>query len=327
MTSDATTQYRRDRKALVILGMHRSGTSLLAWLLHQAGAELPKDVLGPGPGNPCGHWEPINLVGINDEVFRSLNTRWDDVRPIRTSWFQSEPAASFVERIRRQIASDYGASDLLLIKDPRICRLLPLYLAALGALQIEPLIILQLRPAHQVIESLANRDGLERELSALLWVRSILEAERCSRGCRRVWMTLDAIVASPGVALEHIAAKLGVCWPNFRQSVNVDFDRISAARRSDETAHPAPEVAQWLVPQVWTAVEHALSGDERRAESDFDTLRLALDDMDQMYATCFRKLYAEKEVLLGTVLRSTSWRITAPLRALKRFEWRSPRAR
>lgn len=300
------------RKALLLLGMHRSGTSLLAHLLHRVGAALPPDIIGPGRGNPFGHWEPKNLVKINDHVFDVLKRRWDDVRAIDGSWFHSECAADLSELIRGQILHDYGQAQLLLIKDPRICRLLPLYLSALQNLDLEPLVILQLRPAQQVIQSLARRDGLAPELTALLWARSILEAERWSRDCSRVWVTLDNILTAPGAALDRIAEQLGISWPI--KPSTLEFNQITGT-----TGDSAVDVAHWLVPRVWKAAEFAISGNEREARDHFDALWLALEDLDHMYTACFTRLYSESEARLDAVLHSTSWRVTMPLRAIKRF--------
>ncbi len=328
MTGDESIPPRSGRKAIVLLGMHRSGTSLLASLLHSVGATLPKDIIGPGLGNPLGHWEPRNLVDINDDVFRALNRRWDDVRSIDTSWFHSEAAADFADRILRQILNDYGESELLLIKDPRICRLLPLYLAALHVLDIEPLVILQLRSVSQVIKSLSHRDGLEPELAALLWARSIVEAERYSRDCRRVWITFENILTHRGTALDDIAARFGISWPSPCKSADLEFDRIVQTRDRDTQAHPVTGMTQWLLPLVWSAAEQAMSGDVHAAGGSFDTLWLALEDMDRMYTACFNKLYGASDTMLDAVICSTSWRITAPLRAMKRFgQWASQASR
>jgi hypothetical protein len=325
MTLGEIVPLRPGRKAIVLLGMHRSGTSLLASLLHGVGAALPTDVIGPGRGNLLGHWEPRNLVEINDDVFRALNRRWDDVRAIDTAWFHSEGAADFIDRIRLQIRSDYGESELLLIKDPRICRLLPLYLTALHALDIETLVILQLRPVGQVIESLARRDGLEPEISALLWARSILEAERYSRDCRRIWVTFENILAHRGRVLDDIAARCGISWPTPYKSADLESDRIAEARDRDTQAESRTGMTQWLLPLVWSAAEQAMSGDVHAAEGKFDTLWLALGDMDRMYTTCFNKLYDASDTMLDAIIHSTSWRITAPLRAMRRFGlWAAP---
>src|SRR5262245_44545850 len=58
----------RKRAAILVLGVHRSGTSSLTHLLSLLGAKLPERLLGPGHGNPLGHWESAQLMQINEEI-------------------------------------------------------------------------------------------------------------------------------------------------------------------------------------------------------------------------------------------------------------------
>lgn len=72
------------RKALLVLDMSRSGTSLLTHVLHALGAALPRDLMGAGHGNPLGNFEPLGLIALNDRILQSLGLRWDDPREIPT---------------------------------------------------------------------------------------------------------------------------------------------------------------------------------------------------------------------------------------------------
>src|SRR5215218_4112214 len=53
-----------------VLGMHRSGTSLVAGILRQLGVDLGPDdeLLPPDPNNRSGYFELAELVHINDEI-------------------------------------------------------------------------------------------------------------------------------------------------------------------------------------------------------------------------------------------------------------------
>ncbi|MFY7850700.1 MAG: hypothetical protein ACOVQ6_02790, partial [Brevundimonas sp.] len=57
-TAGARTASASSRSALVVAGMHRSGTSAVARLLSLAGGALPGNIIQPGPDNPTGFWEP-----------------------------------------------------------------------------------------------------------------------------------------------------------------------------------------------------------------------------------------------------------------------------
>ena len=57
------------RTALVVVGMHRTGTSALTRVLSLLGATLPHDLYPPGPDNPEGFWEPAKLVEVHEEHY------------------------------------------------------------------------------------------------------------------------------------------------------------------------------------------------------------------------------------------------------------------
>src|SRR5271166_4393556 len=60
------------RAAILVLGVHRSGTSSLAHLLNVLGAKLPEKVMGPAHSNPLGQWGPMRLMEINEEILAAM---------------------------------------------------------------------------------------------------------------------------------------------------------------------------------------------------------------------------------------------------------------
>jgi hypothetical protein len=312
---------RPKRRVLLPLGMHRSGTSLLTYLLHTLGAVLPDEVVGPAYGNPLGHWEPRNFVAINDDALRAIDRSWDDPRPIDPAWFRSRDAYRFIERIIVQIGDDYGCAPFILLKDPRICRILPLYLTAFDVLDIEPLVILQLRPFHEVARSLADRDGFEKDLSEFLWLRSIIEAEHVSRSCLRVWVTLDQVISDWHGTARRIASALEINWTDACEEAtwqSSPFIKPRLCHPADQSS-PRPDVTHWLVSRVWSAVQHGLAGDDAVAQARFDELWFILQDLDRMSAGRLERLKLRYDATLAAMYDSTSWSLTRPLRALKRL--------
>ncbi|MFL0671120.1 MAG: hypothetical protein ACJLS3_06765 [Erythrobacter sp.] len=65
----STAQAKKAMKTqgILILGMHRSGTSACTRVLNLLGCSLPPETYGKGPGNENGHWESIAAVTLNDE--------------------------------------------------------------------------------------------------------------------------------------------------------------------------------------------------------------------------------------------------------------------
>jgi hypothetical protein len=298
-------------KAVLVLGMSRSGTSLLAHVLHTLGAALPHDLMGAGHGNPLGHFEPRGLVGLNDSILQSLGRRWDDPRTIPPRWFRSRPAYEFLQRITAQIRQSYGDAPLSVVKDPRLCRLLPLYLDALDVLDVEPLVILQVRPVAEVVQSLVDRDGMQPDLAEFLWLRSVIEAEWQSRNCRRVWVSMAEMIADWPDAICRIAEKLRLDWPMELDEAMGEIASILKPRLYHRVAQSTCDGGvRRLCGAAWTAAERGLAGDEAAARAGFDAVRGTLHDLDRMYEPYLRAADAMRT--------SLSWRLTAPLRRVQR---------
>jgi predicted O-methyltransferase YrrM len=270
--------------AILVVGVHRSGTSCLAHLLHVLGAKLPAQVIGPGHGNSLGHWEPMRLMRINKEILSAIGRTWYDPRPIPPSWFRSKEAYVFHERLVAEIALGYEVAPLILIKDPRICRLLPLYLDVLDALEIEPLIILPIRHPGEVIRSIHERDHIDPSIVDLLWLRSLVEAEEASRTCARVWISFDQLLDDWEATVRSIADQLGIVWPNGPQTVasvaaSIVRRRHQHYRMADD---PTPFLPAPLTIHAWQAAQQGLNGNEEAARAAFDRIRASITEVDHL---------------------------------------------
>ena len=107
-------------KVVIILGMHRSGTSSLAGLLQEAGVELG-EVAVASPHNLKGNRENSQIMKLNDGVMNYSGGRWDNP-PNRVRWNTSH--AEERDRIVRLLSGN----SLWGFKDPRTLFTLPLWL-------------------------------------------------------------------------------------------------------------------------------------------------------------------------------------------------------
>ena len=92
-----------DRKAILVLGMHRSGTSAVTRVLSMLGAALPRRLMPAAVANPVGHFEPMDIVNLHDEILRSAGTKWSDWSRFPGSWYDSPKREVFVEAIARAV--------------------------------------------------------------------------------------------------------------------------------------------------------------------------------------------------------------------------------
>ena len=224
------------RQAVLVLGMHRSGTSALTRLLNLCGAVLPEGLVEASPEvNATGFWESRELLALHDEILAAAGGSWHDLRELEAGWFESGAAEGFRARLRALLAREYGNAPLLLVKDPRLCRLLPLWRAVLAEMGITPLVVLPVRNPLEVADSLRERDGFGEGKALLLWLRHVLAAERDSRGMRRGFVTYEQILADAPGTVERLGRELGVDWPRAPESAAAEMAAfLSPALRHHE---------------------------------------------------------------------------------------------
>ena len=197
------------RVAILVLGMHRSGTSALTWLLGQMGAALPRDAIPASGENSKGYWESAGLVAADDRLLRAAGSSWFDPRPLDLATVPPALLAERVEGIRTAIADGWGSAPLLAVKDPRQCRFLPVMVEQLSAAGIEARVVLMLRSAADIAGSLHSRDATTQGYAELLWLRHMLDAERDSRPLRRAVVSYDRLLADWRATAAAIAPLLG----------------------------------------------------------------------------------------------------------------------
>ena len=271
------------RAALLVIGASRSGSSALAGAMGLLGGGLPKTLLGAGPGNERGHFEPRRLVEINDEILAAHGaTYWDPVA-LPAAWFRSVEAAAFVRRIAGVIAEEYGDSELPIIKDPRLCRVAPLYLDALRELGYAGKAVIPLRHPGEAARSLSRRDGTPPDTAELLQIRELAGAEAFTRGLERAWAPFDQLFEDWRAALGGVASRLGFAWPVPMELAAPAMEAFLAhgPRRS---VAPASAPAGPLAQRLWQAARAAAAGDEPAARAYFDQVHAVVSEMDRLSA-------------------------------------------
>ena len=207
MTDPAST-------AILVLGMHRSGTSALTRVLNLLGAQLGSRLMPAVSGNnENGFWENQDAVDINEQLLAGLGRHWHDVREMPPGWMQSEAAARARVAIEALLRREFAAAPLWALKDPRLCRLAPLWLEALQRLDIAARIVLTVRCPDEVAASLRARDGWAEPLSRLMWLQHMREAELATRAYRRTVVEYAELLSDWRGVARRIAAQVELDWP------------------------------------------------------------------------------------------------------------------
>ncbi len=213
-----------EKVCLVILGMHRSGTSALAGVLYHLGVDFGRDLLPPAADNPKGFFENNRIVyQINDRLLHRLNSAWDDQFPLPDNWWQQEFIVEYRQRAVEILETEFGKNALFAIKDPRLCVLLPFWQQVFNESMITPYYLLVVRHPSEIAASLAQRDGFSYEKSAVLWLNAMLSAERDSRGENRAFISFDNLVTRPFETIDSIASVFALTFPKKVQAAADDI--------------------------------------------------------------------------------------------------------
>jgi hypothetical protein len=154
-------------RGVLVLGMHRSGTSAVAGLFASAGFDPgePDGQLPAGPDNPSGYFERLSVVHLNEELLARAGGGWscppagESVRSLREEYL---PRASGLLADLHAAA----AGRPIVLKDPRLCVLLPVWLPATSA---DLTVVLTTRNPVETARSLRVRDGLPLPVALALW--------------------------------------------------------------------------------------------------------------------------------------------------------------
>lgn len=184
------------KNAILILGMHRSGTSAITRVINLLGAELPKTLLGANDGNPRGHWESQAMIDSHDRMLKGLGSDWRDWRVLQPS-IGTRKRKTLIDAMSDMIESEYKSSETIVIKEPRICRFTSLYLEALKNLGVKVHVILPSRNPIEVMQSLQKRDGMNMQDGFFLWLTHMLEAEHDSRDQSRSFIDYAQFLKDP----------------------------------------------------------------------------------------------------------------------------------
>ncbi len=213
-------------EGLLVLGMHRSGTSALTGCLDLLGVPLGGPLLAPNFANEKGYFEHGEIVSAHDELLEGLGTSALSLVRLPAGWTATPPAGLARERLGAVLRRSFAGKPLWAVKDPRLCLLLPLWHRVLEDLAVEPRFVLLLRDPWEIAQSLEARDGIPPAESLELWLRHATEAESLTRESVRVHVKYDRLLADPFRTVSRLGGALGVQWPFPPSSVGREITRF-----------------------------------------------------------------------------------------------------
>lgn len=139
---------------ITILGMHRSGTSMVAQLLHHCGLHLgaAADLIAANPDNQAGYWENVSFTQLNEAILQTWGGSWYQLPPTTPDWATSATMVPWQVEARH-LSQALAVYPFWGWKDPRTSLTLPFWLHLLPELKI----VVCLRHPIEVANSLSTR--------------------------------------------------------------------------------------------------------------------------------------------------------------------------
>lgn len=150
---------------ILVLGMHRSGTSLVAQMVALWGAYMGEKLCDADFNNENGYWEFEKLNALNERILNALNASWMlPPKEINTK--------QLIDRFGKEAESlidemDLGGNNVWCWKDPRMAVLFNFWEKIFNTRKL--IKVLAFRHPLSVARSLQKRDNLPTSFSLLLW--------------------------------------------------------------------------------------------------------------------------------------------------------------
>ena len=245
------------RPIVLVLGMHRSGTSLCSHILSTLGVDIV-DEIGVNRGNDKGHWERWEIVEFHDRILRLFNRDYfgrfhDFALPV--AWW-AEPRVAQIRKemvafLERRMGSSYFG-----FKDPRTVRLMPVWHQILNELKLAPKRVLCLRNPAQIGRSLNAHDGLDREIGEYRWLVHMIDFFRYTTNFDFCTIEYEEWFNNPSSNIEKLQKFLDLQWQQSEADLGLVLSGIiDPGARHDDADHRKAD--QPLVRTLYTLASRA----------------------------------------------------------------------
>ena len=194
------------KKLIVVLGMHRSGTSAITRGLQVMGVNLGDNMLPPVAGdNAKGYWEDIDINALNIEMLHAIDSEWFHLSAIDSIDVEILRKKGFFLRAIDILRKKIDTHSSFGFKDPRVAKLLPFWSEVFNHCQFEVSYVIALRNPLSVVKSLTKRGDLESTQGYLLWLEHVISSLKGSAKHNRIIVDYDHLMQSPDIEVTRVA--------------------------------------------------------------------------------------------------------------------------
>jgi hypothetical protein len=215
---------------ILVLGMHRSGTSLASGLLAECGVHFgsEEELISPNQENPKGFWERRDVRQLNDTLLHSMQCDWSEVSglddrhvPEDVVEYFNSAARAVLEQLSSQ--ADHGVYGL---KEPRLCLLLDHWKPFLGD---EVFCVLVHRDPAEIALSLERRNEIPVPVSHYLTEQYLGRAIQVAGRYPYAIVSFADLVRRPSQEMRKVLAAMSEAGLEPPKTDTADFESFAAA--------------------------------------------------------------------------------------------------
>ena len=271
------------KQLVLVVGVGRSGTSLLTGVLGQLGFHVPQPEVKADDTNPRGFSEPRWAVDFHTRLLQERRVTVNDSRPaaFEKTGTAAEDAATLAE-LREWLGGQLGEADSVVVKDPRTGWFLPLWTRCATDLGVEPGFVTMLRHPTEILASAIKSYGTWQTPAsrAAAWINITLETEHATRGSRRAFVRYEDLLADWRRETGRVGDLLSVPAlqaPDEASAAAVDafVDPTLHRNRVGWEEFDIPERVRDMAEDVWRRLQPLAEaeGDTGAVHADLDAAR------------------------------------------------------
>lgn len=321
------------KKMIVVIGMHRSGTSTVMNALACLGVSLGDNLLPPGVDNPKGFFEDKSVNDLNIEMLDAIGQTWFSLSLVRDEDIDKLIALGYVEKAIALLSDKTRNTPVFGFKDPRVSKLLKFWKLVFARMNCEVQYVLCLRHPLSVANSLLKRNKSPIQKGYLLWLSYNMSIVTESQDLRLIALDYDQLMESPIAHIQTLAEQLGFTadMELANQFANEFLDKELRHTRFDESALVNDPRCPAVVAKAHALFNKMLAVDNKKANAELlqfyqehkntlDSEFLLLDEIEASAIEYAYKSVNAKE-LAQQVEERTAWAKSLELQLEERTQW------
>jgi hypothetical protein len=323
----------QQKNVFVVLGVPRSGTSVIAKGLNVLGIDLGNNLTpADNQWNPKGFWEDDDIsYKINRRILVSLGHKRECIRLIDKTQLDNPNLQGLKTSAAELLTQRFVSIQNWGFKDPRTVRVLPFWQSVFNTLHLNDKYIIALRNPLSSAHSYGTLKGFDPEVGLLFWLMHLIPAVEGTRGKDRVVVNYELMLEDPRHQLNRIKTALHI-------ETNVDSSQIDAYANEfldkkfnrfeqsyeDFKMHPATTVAPLCLKTydlLLRLAKDEISFEDQEFILAWQEIKMEFERVYPVYLYIDKLLQHKTELdrSLKKIHKSLFWKMIYPIRRVQDF--------